>query len=218
MEEVKVAAIVLNAYPAKESDLVLVLLCPELGKIRAFAKGARKSKKRFFGNIEIFTEATFNLKRKPESELYQIENLENKHTPVALRNSLNHFLILSICYELTNKCTADFDTDSKLYFNELQHLTKVADRLFPMEKFIPLTVFYLLKLGQTLGIDPISHNSSFRSDDSLWFKQMTIDKTPLKYEPPEASLRAFQTLCNYLANSMEVNINSLDSLSILKLS
>lgn len=217
MEEHKLDAIVLNTYPAKDSDLVLVLLCKEMGKIRAFARGARKSKKRFFGNIEIFTQARFSLTKKPEAELYQIESLENKQTPVALRDSLNHFLILSVCFELSNKSTADIDPELTFLFDDLKHLSKIANALTPMEQLIPLAVFYLLKLGKSIGIDPISLSSNFRGDDFDWFRQMSELETPLKYEPVEASLRAFQSLANFLMKSMEININSIDSLRLIKL-
>jgi DNA repair protein RecO len=217
LEEHKLDAIVLNTYPAKDSDLVLVLLCKEMGKIRAFARGARKSKKRFFGNIEIFTQAHFSLTKKPEAELYQIESLENKQTPVALRDSLNHFLILSVCFELSNKSTADIDPELKLLFDDLKHLSKIANALTPMDKLIPLAVFYLLKLGKSIGIDPISLSSNFRGDDFDWFRQMSELETPLKYEPLAASLRAFQSLANFLMKSMEININSIESLKLIKL-
>jgi len=46
--------IVLRSYPFGEADRVVVLLSPSHGKIRAVAKGVRKTKSRFGGRLEPF--------------------------------------------------------------------------------------------------------------------------------------------------------------------
>jgi DNA repair protein RecO (recombination protein O) len=47
--------IVLRGYPFGEADKVVVLLSPNRGKVRAVAKGVRKTKSRFGGRLEPFT-------------------------------------------------------------------------------------------------------------------------------------------------------------------
>lgn len=47
--------IVLRGFPFGEADRVVVLLSPNHGKIRAVAKGVRKTKSRFGGRLEPFT-------------------------------------------------------------------------------------------------------------------------------------------------------------------
>lgn len=47
--------IVLRGYPFGEADKVVVLLSPNHGKVRAVAKGIRKTKSRFGGRLEPFT-------------------------------------------------------------------------------------------------------------------------------------------------------------------
>lgn len=47
--------IVLRSFPFGEADRVVVLLSPNHGKIRAVAKGVRKTKSRFGGRLEPFT-------------------------------------------------------------------------------------------------------------------------------------------------------------------
>lgn len=47
--------IVLRSYPFGEADRVVVLLSPNQGKIRAVAKGVRKTKSRFGGRLEPFS-------------------------------------------------------------------------------------------------------------------------------------------------------------------
>jgi len=47
--------IVLRGYPFGEADKVVVLLSPNHGKVRAVAKGVRKTRSRFGGRLEPFT-------------------------------------------------------------------------------------------------------------------------------------------------------------------
>ena len=47
--------IVLRSYPFGEADRVVVLLSPNHGKVRAVAKGVRKTTSRFGGRLEPFT-------------------------------------------------------------------------------------------------------------------------------------------------------------------
>ncbi len=47
--------IVLRGYPFGEADKVVVLISPNHGKVRAVAKGVRKTKSRFGGRLEPFT-------------------------------------------------------------------------------------------------------------------------------------------------------------------
>jgi DNA repair protein RecO (recombination protein O) len=47
--------IVLRSFPFGEADRVVVLLSPNHGKVRAVAKGVRKTKSRFGGRLEPFT-------------------------------------------------------------------------------------------------------------------------------------------------------------------
>ncbi len=218
MIEIKTPAIVLQTFDAKESDLVVVLLSPTEGKIRAFAKGAKKSKKRFFGNIEIFTKANFLLtKKKAASDLFLIETLENKVTPLELRNSLNHFLIVGLTFELVDKCFAEVDQEANIIYENLNKLLLIANNLPPFSNLICLATYNLLLLGQMIGVDPLHSTKSFRQDDLLWFREMLNADKPLSYEPLQASFRALKSLANYLRISMDLKINSMDSLNMIKL-
>ena len=44
-------AIILNSFDYNESDRILAFYTKEFGKLRGIAKGARRSKRRFVGNI-----------------------------------------------------------------------------------------------------------------------------------------------------------------------
>lgn len=57
-------AVVLRRYPLGESDRILVLYTKEYGLIRAVAKGARKSKKRFGGILDLLYHLEVELTRR----------------------------------------------------------------------------------------------------------------------------------------------------------
>ena len=62
----RVEALVLRAIPYGESDAVVHLLVLGHGRIPAFARGARTSRKRFGGALEVFTRIEALLKEGPE--------------------------------------------------------------------------------------------------------------------------------------------------------
>ena len=61
MKTFKARGIVVREYEAGESDKRLVLLCKELGRVLAYAKGARKAKSKFLAASQLFTYGDFVL-------------------------------------------------------------------------------------------------------------------------------------------------------------
>lgn len=59
MASYKTEAIIINRLNLGESDRILTLFSPEIGKIRAIAKGSRKTKSKFGGHTELFSLADF---------------------------------------------------------------------------------------------------------------------------------------------------------------
>jgi len=73
--------IVLRGYPFGEADKVVVLLSPNHGKVRAVAKGVRKTKSRFGGRLEPFTQV--------DVLLYEGRNLDTI-TQVSVVEAFSH--------------------------------------------------------------------------------------------------------------------------------
>ena len=57
----KTEAVVLKQTPLGEADRILTLLTPELGKVRAVAKGVRRTKSRLAGHLELLSHASVSL-------------------------------------------------------------------------------------------------------------------------------------------------------------
>ena len=60
-------AIVLRTYRVGEADKVVVFLTRELGKLRGFAKGARRPRSRFGASLEVGTEVALDVLREGSS-------------------------------------------------------------------------------------------------------------------------------------------------------
>ena len=71
--EITTKAIVAGALPYGDSDLVVSFLTEEHGLLKGFAKGARKSQKRFAGCFEPFTLLRIQCKVKEQGMLARIE-------------------------------------------------------------------------------------------------------------------------------------------------
>ena len=57
----KTEAVVLKQTPLSEADRILTLLTPDLGKVRAVAKGVRRTKSRLAGHLELLSHASVSL-------------------------------------------------------------------------------------------------------------------------------------------------------------
>ena len=57
----KTEAVVLRQMPLGEADRILTLLTPDLGKVRAVAKGIRRTKSRLAGHLELLSHASVSL-------------------------------------------------------------------------------------------------------------------------------------------------------------
>ncbi len=69
-------AIVLRTYRVGEADKVVVFLTRELGKLRGMAKGARRTKSRFGGSLEIGTEVALTFFEKEAQELVSVDRCD----------------------------------------------------------------------------------------------------------------------------------------------
>ncbi|MBF0492476.1 MAG: DNA repair protein RecO [Deltaproteobacteria bacterium] len=68
-----VEAIVLKTWPYGENDLIVSLMTLQKGKIRGLAKGARASRKRFCGTLDLCSHAQFLVRERKNNNLVFIE-------------------------------------------------------------------------------------------------------------------------------------------------
>ena len=77
----RATGIVLRTRPLTETSLIVEWLTPDLGRLSAVAKGARRPKSAFRGQIDLFYQAEFSFVRSNRSELHTLREarLLNPH-------------------------------------------------------------------------------------------------------------------------------------------
>lgn len=70
----KTEAVILNSFDFGESDRIISFYTRGHGKIKGIAKGARRSRKRFVGNLDVLSRITLIFFRNEKSELVRIED------------------------------------------------------------------------------------------------------------------------------------------------
>lgn len=140
--------IVLRSYPFGEADRVVVILSPNFGKIRAVAKGVRKTKSRFGGRLEPFTHV--------DLLLYEGRNLDTI-TQVSvieafphLRGDLDRVLAAGTMVEAIDAVSQESEASHR-YFLLLQRGLRAleAGATHP-----DLVVAYLLHVSALVGLAP----------------------------------------------------------------
>ncbi len=140
--------IVLRGYPFGEADRVVVLLSPNNGKIRAVAKGVRKTKSRFGGRLEPFTHV--------DLVLYEGRNLDTI-TQVAvlepfprLRSDLDAVITAGTMVEAADAVAQEDEAAIRLFLL----LQRGLKTLEAGERSTDLITSFLLKLADVVGVAP----------------------------------------------------------------
>ena len=102
----EVEALILRAYPSGDFDMVYRLLCPGRGKIAAFAKSVKKSKRRFSSLPEPFDIGKATIKR-GRGDLYFFEGFIHKKSYLKLRESLAIFSTACVVCECFDALTIE---------------------------------------------------------------------------------------------------------------
>jgi DNA repair protein RecO (recombination protein O) len=142
------SGIVLRTYPLGEADRIVVLLSPHRGKVRAVAKGIRKTKSRFGGRLEPFTHV--------EMVLYEGRNLDTvtqvevSEAFPRLRGDLDRVAAASTMLEAAD-AVAQEDQASVALFDLLASGLRALDSR-PASP--DLVTAFLLQLAGVLGLAP----------------------------------------------------------------
>jgi DNA repair protein RecO (recombination protein O) len=111
----KARAIVLGTVDYGETDRVVTLLTEERGKLSAFARGARVSRKRFGGALEPFTLLHAELKERRGSDLLFLETVSVERGFGAVRTELARIACASYACELARELIRDSEQHADLF-------------------------------------------------------------------------------------------------------
>jgi DNA repair protein RecO (recombination protein O) len=94
-------AIVLRHLDYGEADRIVTVLTPDHGRLKGFARGARKSRKRFGPALEPFAEVLLHWRARPGGDLVSLHEAELIELHTGLRRDLETLALASYGCELT---------------------------------------------------------------------------------------------------------------------
>jgi DNA repair protein RecO (recombination protein O) len=96
-------ALVLRAVDFGESDRIVHLLTPAAGRLPAIAKGARRSRRRFPGTLDLFNQLAVQVVRSRPGTLARLEGARLLHTFESIRVGAERFALGCYLLELLDR-------------------------------------------------------------------------------------------------------------------
>jgi DNA repair protein RecO (recombination protein O) len=165
----KASAVILNSLDYSESDRILTFYTLEHGKITGIAKGARRSRKRFVGNIEPASRIDLVFFHSDKSALVRVEDATLIDAHPALKADIERLSEACYLLELVAEMT-----------REGQHLPRVFNLLTDFLKLLeaggadPVLRFFEIRLLSMLGYLPhldgcVVCRRPFAAEERLFF-------------------------------------------------
>jgi DNA repair protein RecO (recombination protein O) len=140
--------IVLRGYPFGEADRVVVVLSPTKGRIRVVAKGIRKTKSRFGGRLEPFTNV--DLVVYEGRNLGTVTQVAVVEAFPALRADLDRVLAAGAMVEAVDAVAQEDEPSARLFLLLQRGLRTLEARPASSD----LLTAFLLKLAAAIGVAP----------------------------------------------------------------
>jgi len=142
--------VVLRTYKLGEADRIVVLLTQGEGKVRAVAKGVRKTKSRFGGRLEPFSHVDLSLSR-GRGELDTVTQAEVIHPFRNLKKDYDRVTAGAAMLEVVDQVAQEREASLRLYLLLLRALRALDSG--PRDPSVVLDAF-LLKLMALEGYRP----------------------------------------------------------------
>jgi DNA repair protein RecO (recombination protein O) len=122
IERWKLTAVVLRTVDYGESDRVVTLLSRERGKLSAFARGARASRRRFGGVLEPFTLIAAEVRARSSSELLGLESAAVLDGHGGIRGDLARIACAAYAAEVARELVRDHEPHDDLFDLLIEYL------------------------------------------------------------------------------------------------
>jgi len=146
----KTKAIVLGCYPLGEADKIVAFYTRDFGKIRAVARGGRKTKSRLCGRLEILICGTLVFFEKPDKDLHVVNSFDIVESFQVLREDLLKMAYCSYLAELIQHIESLGIPDADIF-------DLVLDILFMMKAIDDPEVLaraFEIRLLTSMGLSP----------------------------------------------------------------
>lgn len=140
--------IVLRTYPLGEADRIVVLLSPNHGKVRAVAKGIRKTKSRFGGRLEPFTHVDVVLYEGRSLDTITQASVIEAHP--RLRGDLDRVMAAGAMAEGVDAVAQEGEASHRAFLLLQRGLRALEDG----PRHPDLVTAFLLRLADVVGVAP----------------------------------------------------------------
>ena len=151
--------LILRTRPLTETSLIVHWLTPDLGRVATVAKGARRPKSPFHGQLDFAYNCDLNFARSPRSELHTLREVIVRNSHEKLRRELGWLQQAAYAAALIEQTT---ETETPL--PEIFALFASLLDFLPQQPPKPRTVFaFELKLLHELGLEPDASETKLSS-------------------------------------------------------
>ncbi|MCH8889776.1 MAG: DNA repair protein RecO [Myxococcales bacterium] len=153
MTSIRTEALILRSVDFGESDRILHLLVPEIGRLPVIAKGARRSVRRFSGTLDLFNHVKIQVDLRRPTVLARLDQASLIDPFIAMRSETARFALGCYLLELFDRLAPErgvrADTQ-RLFSFALGALRMVADR----DPDLRLRTLIELRALDALGLRP----------------------------------------------------------------
>ena len=106
---------VLEARNYAEADKIIQLYTLSLGRIKAIAKGVRKPKSKLSSAIDLFTESSLSLHKRPSADLYLLTQAKVMDSHSDLKKDLKTITALQVLADLVSQSLHESEPHPEVY-------------------------------------------------------------------------------------------------------
>ena len=151
-------AIVLRKTKLTETSLIISFLTAEHGRVKAVAKGARKNKSAFSGQLDLFYLCEISLRASRKSELHTLVDARLLEPHPAIRQHYLRLLFASYASELIELATEPEHASPELF--DLLH--RLLGYLAEKHPDCRALAFFEMEICRATGITPESETQASR--------------------------------------------------------
>lgn len=149
MTEIKQNGLVLKERDIAENDKLLLILTERYGKLPVIAKGAKSVKNRHMPSCQLFSYASFCLRRR--GNYYYITDSDLIENYYDIRNDVTKFSLASFVCDVVEDVTQEGNNDDEILRLALNTLYAIAKDIKPLEI---IRASFELRIASELGFSP----------------------------------------------------------------
>ena len=166
----KTPSVIIRTKSFGETDKLLTFFTQQFGKIKGIAKGAKRSKKRFSGTLELFSLVRLIFFEKSTTGLTRVEQCDLIEPFSEIREDIKKVGYASYFMELTDEMVGERESNRELFELLVKLLAHINSRNFSEGT---LRIFEI-RLLSILGYQPNLDNCAlcrrvFQQNEKTWF-------------------------------------------------